>query len=279
MLLKTLLKIGIDRLQTNSTTPIADAQYLLAYTIKKDRIFLLTWPEKIIDDLCQKKFFELIEKRRLGWPVAYLIGTQSFWSFELTVTPDTLIPRPETEHLVVCALEKLNTHCAYQIVDLGTGSGAVGLAIAKERPCAEVFATDKSTAALRVAKLNACQLAIQNIHFYQGSWCKALPMHLYDLIVSNPPYIARTETDLLSPEVYFEPSSALFSEEEGLKDIHSILEQSLNYLKPNGWLLIEHGFSQAQKVRLLFEKVGFQEVFTRKDYSGHERVTGGKRYI
>lgn len=275
MILNLLLQKGIANLEGKTPTKAQDAACLLAYVLKKSPLFLIMYPEQVIDESLQEAFLALIEKRSQGCPIAYLTGQQPFWSMELRVTSDTLIPRPETEHLVEAALEKIPTQASYQIADLGTGSGAVGLALAKERPGSQVFATDQSTAALEIAKWNAKQLAIPNIQFYQGDWCDALPSQRYDVIVSNPPYIAVTEMGLLSPEVHFEPPTALFAEEEGLKAINTILRQAPVYLKSRGWLLIEHGFSQGKKVRALFEQSGFCEVFTQKDYAGHERVTGG----
>lgn len=277
MQLKNLLKSAADRLEHTSQTPLLDAEILLAHALQKPRIFLQTWPYHVVDDATEQKFFELIEKRRAGWPVAYLTGVQSFWSLDLTVNPFTLIPRPETEHLVELALTKLNKNTPYQIADLGTGSGAIGLALAKERPDSQVFATDISETALAVAKQNANQLDIKNIQFFNGSWCEALPHQRYDLIVSNPPYIAEHETALLSPETRFEPAIALFSEKDGLKDIDHILKQAPLYLKPDGCILIEHGFSQGKSIRTLFERAGFNNVFTERDYNNHERITGGRK--
>ena len=273
--MKTLLKSATDCLAHISQTPLLDAEILLSHALQKPRVFLHTWPCYVVDDATEQKFFELIEKRRAGWPVAYLTGIQSFWSLDLTVNPDTLIPRPETERLVELALARLNKNTSYQIADLGTGSGAIGLALAKERPESQIFATDISEAALAVAKQNAKQLDIKNIQFFNGSWCEALPRQRYDLIVSNPPYVASHETALLSPETRFEPSIALFSEKDGLKDIDHILKQAPLYLKPDGCILIEHGFLQGESVRSLFKRAGFNSVFTERDYNGHERVTGG----
>ncbi len=276
MQLKTLLKSATDTLHATSPTPQLDAEILLAHALKKPRTFLLASPFYLLEDSVQQYFLNLIEKRRVGQPVAYLTGSQPFWSFDLTVSEDTLIPRPETEHLIELALERLDKTAACRVVDLGTGSGAIGLAIAKERPNCQVFATDISEAALKIAELNAKQLDIKNIGFYQGDWYHALPTQSYDLIVSNPPYIAAQEISLLSTEVHFEPVVALFSEENGLKDISIILKQAPLYLNPNGFALIEHGFLQGESVRSLFSTAGFKEIFTEQDYSGHERVTRGK---
>jgi release factor glutamine methyltransferase len=278
MPLKILLKSAADVLRQTSQTPLLDAEILLAHVLQKPRSFLQGWPLHQIDDATEQHFLGLIKKRQKGWPVAYLTGFQPFWSFNLTVDQSTLIPRPETEHLVELALEKLDKNTTYQIADLGTGSGAVGLAIAKERPHSQIFATDMSESALKVASGNASRLGIKNIRFYQGDWCMALPNQFYDLIVSNPPYVAAHEALLLSAETRFEPAMALFAKENGLKDIGCILNQVPFYLKPGGYVLVEHGFSQGEQVRSLFEKAGFTKVFTEQDYSGHERVTGGVLY-
>lgn len=272
---KTLLKSTASLLQTVSQTPRFDAEILLAHLLQKPEIFLHAWPDYVVDDNTANRFFALIEKRRMGWPVAYLTGIQPFWSLDLTVNQSTLIPRPETECLIELALSKLHRNTAYQIADLGTGSGAISLALAKELPDSQIFATDISEAALDVARLNARKLNINNVQFFQGSWCDALPRLDYDVIVSNPPYVARHESQLLSIETQFEPDTALFSDENGLKAIHAILTQALSYLKSGGFILIEHGFSQGKQVRAMFKDKGFTCVFTERDYSNHERVTGG----
>lgn len=294
-MLSKILKIAVDTLFHTSKTPLFDAEILLAHVLNKPRIFLHAWPMHKINKKQKDDFFELIKKRNDGCPVAYLTGTQEFWSMNFVVNEATLIPRPETEHLVESALTKLDKKANYQIVDLGTGSGAVGLSIAKELPKSQVFATDISQAALDVARLNANQLNIKNIQFYQGNWYDALPSQIchvapafagvnsgwhpakYDLIVSNPPYVSLNEVSLLSKEVEFEPYIALFSEENGLKDIQYILHHAHAYLKRGGYLLIEHGFLQGEFVRSLFETAGFKEIFTCRDYAGHERISGGCR--
>lgn len=270
--IKTLLETGYQHLSSQT-----DVQYLLSYVLKKDRSFLYRWPSYVVETPVSQAFHALIIKRKQGWPIAYLTQKQPFWSLDLTINSSTLIPRPETEHLVEVALSKIDTGQICQIVDLGTGSGAVGLALAIERPESEIFATDISEAALDVARYNADQLATQNVRFYAGDWYQALPKgQQYDLIVSNPPYIAQDERHLLSKEVYFEPLIALFSEEGGLKDIRRIIKEAPYYLKKGGWLLLEHGFLQAEKVRCLLKQRGLQSIFTQKDYAGHERVTGGQ---
>lgn len=274
MLLKAL-KTGVDILSHTSKAPLIDAEILLAHVLQKPRIFLHTWPDRNLSDEENCCFLDLLNRRKTGIPIAYLTGFQPFWSFNLMVNETTLIPRPETEHLVELALSKLDKNRAYQVVDLGTGSGAVGLAIAKERPKAQIFATDISHDALDIAMRNANALNINNIQFYQGNWCDALPANAYDMIVSNPPYVALNEVSLLSPEVHFEPSTALFSGENGLTDMAYILHQAKHYLKSGGYLFVEHGFSQGEEVRLLFETAGFEEIVTYLDYSGHERVSSG----
>lgn len=274
--IQRLLTQAILRLTECSQTPQRDAESLLSDVLKKPRTFLYAWSDQAVSNEVKEAFFERIDKRRAGYPMAYLLGRQSFGSFDLFVNEATLIPRPETEQLVACALEKLNEHSAYRIADLGTGSGAIGLTIAKARPSSHVFATDISPEALSVAKKNAEQLHIANISFYQGNWCDALPKLAYDLIVSNPPYIAANEMHLISPEVHFEPTLALFADENGLAAIRCLLLQVPNYLKPQGYFLLEHGFAQGKSVRSLLAFAGFVEIFTWRDEAGHERVTGGK---
>ena len=253
--------------------PKLDAELLLANTLGKNRTWLKTWPEKALSSTELESFVAFIMRRKAGEPVAYLLGKQDFWTFTLKVTSATLIPRPETEHLVEFALSKIPTSEPYQIVDLGTGTGAIALAIASERPQATVIGLDISEQALTVAEHNRQQLKIQNVSFQQGHWLRNWSEQKLDMIVSNPPYIDADDEHL--KDLTFEPISALVAGDNGLADIVEITEQAQQHLKPSGWLIFEHGFEQGQAVRHIMQQQGFIDVMTLADYAGLERVTAG----
>jgi release factor glutamine methyltransferase len=215
-------------------------------------------------------------RRAAGEPLAYLTGRREFWSLDLAVTPDVLIPRPETELLVELALQRIPRNVKVDIADLGTGSGAIALALAHERPLTRVLATDASAATLTVARDNAARLRNGNIEFAQGDWCAALGNRKFDLIVSNPPYIADKDAHLQQGDLRFEPRAALASGADGLDAIRVIVHGAPAHLKPGAWLMFEHGHEQGLAVRDLLEKSGFVEVFTERDLEGRERVTGGR---
>jgi len=251
---------------------VLDAEILLAGILKSNRAHLHAFPEKILTENEIAEYEHLCSARQNGWPVAYLLHSQSFWTLDLEVTPDTLIPRPETELLVETALQHV-AHDGSLIADLGTGSGAIALALASERPNLRIHATDISREALHVARKNATRLGL-SIVFHKGDWLQALPEMLFDVIVSNPPYIAAGDSHLAA--LQHEPQLALVSGSDGLSAIRKIVSGSGKYLQQDGWLFIEHGFDQAKEVRNLFEKAGFIGIFTKRDLSGQERVTGGK---
>ncbi len=237
------------------------------------KTWLLTWPEKMLTQEQSQQFNHFLSLRSQGMPVAYIIGQKDFWSFTLEVTPDTLIPRPETEHLVEYALEKIPLTDKCQILDLGTGSGAIALAIASERHNAQLLATDFSQQTLKIAKKNAQALKLNNISFCQSSWFKNIPQQQFDIIVSNPPYIAENDPDLEANVRRYEPAAALLSGSNGLADISEIIEQSQAYLKPGGWLLFEHGYKQAEAVQALFQSSKFIHISTLNDLNHLPRVT------
>lgn len=253
-----------------------DAELLLAYTLNKRREFLLTWPETELTESEQQKFSSLLELRAQGYPLAYLVGSKAFWDFKLTVNSDVLIPRPETELLVELTLEYLGPG-RHLVADLGTGSGAIALALAKERESWQLVATDNSEAALRIAKLNAENLGLKNIEFRQGSWLDALKEEqskvLYDAIISNPPYIDAGDEHLSQGDLRFEPRQALVAGQRGLADLKQIVIESREKLKTGAMLLMEHGFQQGEAVRQLFAQSGYNEIRTHKDLAGLERVT------
>lgn len=253
-----------------------EAEILLAHVLNQPRSFLHTWPESILTNAQAKQLAGFMERRLNKEPIAYIVGHHEFWSLDLLVTPETLIPRPETELLVESVLSKLGDQTSdIKIADLGTGSGAIGLALASERPLWKIFATDISAKTLTIARENAKRLALQNISFYQGHWCSALPCRDFNVIVSNPPYIAEAEWHGYSTHLAFEPRHALLSGRDGLDAIQEITQLSRNYLRLSGYLLIEHGFLQGLAVRELFAKAGFSDICTLRDLSNQERVTLG----
>lgn len=254
----------------------SDAESLLAQVLQVNRAYLFAYPEKILSALETKTFDEKIKKCAAGEPVAYLTGRREFWSQTLKVTPDTLIPRPETECLVETLLTCLTKPNA-RVADCGTGSGAIAIALALEKPHWEIHATDLCQKALNVAFENVKTLGISTVSFHQGDWCLALPNKLFDAIVSNPPYLAADDPHLLS--LQFEPTKALVAGPGGLEAIAQMIRQAEGYLAPGGWLLLEHGYQQGESVRSLLARAHYAEITTFKDLSGHERVTQGRRPI
>lgn len=268
MQIKELLKITkINRM---------DAEILLAHMLHVSRTFLLTYPEYELSAQQYKQWLLLEEKRYQGEPVAYLTGKREFWSLDLKVTPDTLIPRPETELLVETVLNTLHQGDTLTIADLGTGSGAISLALAKERPLWRLHATDFSDKALAVAQNNAQQLNIHNITFYLGCWYEALTQRDYAAIVSNPPYIAENDVHLIQGDLHFEPKLALQSGPEGLTAIQSLITKAPLYLRNSGWLFLEHGYTQQTAIQEMFYARGFQSVVTYLDINQHPRITIGQ---
>lgn len=259
----------------DSDSPRLDAEVLLACVLQQSRSHLLAWPEKRPTGAQHAAFRQLLQRRRNGEPVAYLTGEREFWSLPLAVTTDTLIPRPETETLVELALEKIPTDSPQLVVDLGTGSGAIALAIASERPRATVIATERDAAALAVAKGNAQSLGITTVSFRSGHWCEPLDDLQANLIVSNPPYIATTDPHLTQGDVRFEPRGALAAGPTGMDDLTAIAACACRHLKPGGWLLMEHGFDQGESARQLLEDKGFSQVSDHSDSASLARVIAG----
>ena len=223
-----------------------------------------------------RRFHELVERRLAGEPVAYLTGRRGFWSLDLAVTPETLIPRPETELLVELALERVPEETSARLLDMGTGSGAIALALARERPGAEVTATDRSAGALEVASRNALGHDIANVRFVQGDWYQPVAGARFDLIASNPPYIADGDAHLARGDLRFEPAGALSSGRDGLDALRVIAGGAAAHLQPGGWLLVEHGLEQGAAVRALFVAAGLESVETARDLEDRERVTFGR---
>jgi len=254
----------------------AEADLLLAHALGRSRSWLLAHGDDDIAADDAARFTGLVERRAAGEPVAYLTGSRGFWSLELAVTPATLVPRPETEWLVELALARIPADAETRIADLGTGSGAIALAIAKERPRARVVATDASGPALDVARENARRNRIGNVEFRQGDWYAPLAGESFDLIASNPPYIALGDPHLDEGDLRFEPRSALLSGADGLDAIRAIVSDAPSHLRAGGWLLLEHGWEQGEAVRALLRDAGFFDIATERDLEGRDRVTLGR---
>lgn len=270
-----LLAQAAGRLGTPSAR--LEAEVLLAACLDKPRSHLHAWPERHVETQERTRFAALIGRRFEGVPVAYLLGQREFWSLPLTVTPDTLIPRPETETLVSLALENMPANGRLRVADLGTGCGAIALAIARERPLSEVIATDVSSAALAVAKTNAAQLGLTNVRFVAGSWCQALSTSAFDHILSNPPYVAETDCHLREGDARFEPRTALAAGPEGMDELRRLIACARDCLRRDGWLTLEHGHDQGERVVRLMKAQGYREVRDHADSSGLSRVTTGRR--
>ncbi len=259
-----------------TTIPRQDAELLFAHALGRDRAWLFAHATDTLAAGEADAFEALVARRAAGEPVAYLTGRRGFWTLDLEVTPDTLIPRPETEVLVELALQRLDPDGPARVADLGTGSGAIALAIASERPLAAVVATDASKAALAVAVRNAQAHGLRNVWFRRGHWCQALGGGRFDLIASNPPYIALGDPHLGQGDLRHEPAAALSSGSDGLDAIRAIAADAPGHLVPGGWLLLEHGADQGPAVRDLLEAAGLAEVHTVPDLEQRDRVTLGR---
>lgn len=254
----------------------AEAELLLAHVLARPRAWLFAHADDDLDAGGWRRFGELLQRRRDGEPVAYLLGCRGFWSLDLQVTADTLVPRPETERLVELALARLDARCESQVLDLGTGSGAIALAIAGERHRARVTAVDASADALAVAQRNASALGLDAVRFRLSDWYSALAGERFDLIASNPPYLAEDDPHLALGDLRFEPRLALVSGRDGLDALRRIVDGAPAHLVDGGWLLVEHGMEQGAAVRALFAAAGFAVVETACDLELRERVTFGR---
>ena len=278
MNLQHLWRWMVTALTATSTTPDLDAELLLSKYLQLSSAQLYSYAATIELPLSQQQTIEAAVKRRLtGEPMAYLLGEQEFWSLSLEVNNAVLIPRPETELLVELLISYYDGN-EKKVADLGTGSGAVALALASERPAWKIIATDYSKQALQVAQRNLRRYQYLNIELRQGSWCDAFNEgELFHAIVSNPPYIAMNDPHLQSElGLCFEPKSALISGENGLSDLIAIIYQASYHLYPGGHLIVEHGYNQASSVRQLFVNYGYHSVIEYKDLAGQQRVTSGK---
>ena len=275
--LRSLAQTLIEAAQTlGGESARAEAELLLAHALGQSRSWLYAHADATLSDAQASAFRLLIERRRRGEPVALILGVREFWSLQLTVTPDTLIPRPETELLVELALRHMPSGIRSRVLDLGTGTGAIALALARERPLAELTAIDADERTLAVAQGNAARLGLGRVRFLPGDWFAAVAGERYDLIVSNPPYIADDDPHLLRGDLRFEPRAALASGVDGLDAIRVIAANSPRHLRAGGRLLLEHGLAQGRAVRELLISAGFAGVETHPDLEGRDRVTSGR---
>ncbi|MFD1384167.1 peptide chain release factor N(5)-glutamine methyltransferase [Rhodanobacter aciditrophus] len=276
MTIDTLLKQAYGRLDTLSDTAQLDAQLLLAHIMGVSTTYFFTWPDKSVCDAHQVGFETLLARREKGEPIAYILGEQDFWSLSLETSAHTLIPRADTERLVEVALDLL-PQGAGSILDLGTGTGAIALALAKEWSASKVMGVDYQAEAVALSQSNAIRNDVSNAEFRQSNWFSevkdAAP---FELIVSNPPYIDPEDEHLTQGDVRFEPLTALIAQEKGMADIRHIVSQSKDYLVKKGWLMFEHGYDQGSAVRSLLEIHGFEEIATYQDLGGNDRVTVGR---
>ncbi|MFM8332724.1 MAG: peptide chain release factor N(5)-glutamine methyltransferase [Candidatus Methylumidiphilus sp.] len=272
------MQAATAQLEKISDTPRLDAEVLLAQATGKTRTYFRAWPEKQLTAAEQSLFQTRLAERLHGRPIAHIVGSREFWSRDFWVTADTLIPRPDTELLVELALARVAPDAVAHIADLGTGSGAVAVTLALELPQAHVTALDISLAALNVAERNAAHWGAKTIRFVQSDWFAALPTgERFDLIVSNPPYIAAADPHLSQGDLRFEPLAALASGADGLDAIRRIVSAAPAWLKPGSWLLFEHGWDQAAAARGLLAAAGFVQVESFVDLQGHGWVSGGRR--
>ncbi|MDT8427502.1 MAG: peptide chain release factor N(5)-glutamine methyltransferase [Pseudomonadales bacterium] len=270
-----LLRQASQRIDGGDTGRL-DAELLLAKVLACSRTHLYAHPERLLNPAEQLAFAALLERRIAGEPVAYLLGTRPFWTFDLLVNRDVLIPRPETELLVELAMALPDLPPRALVADLGTGSGAIALALASENADWHLVASDRSAKALQVARHNAGKLGLDNISFVQADWCQPWAGQAFDMLVSNPPYVETGDPHLQQGDLRFEPMSALVAPVAGLADLTTLCRQAGACLKPGAWLLLEHGFGQGADVRGLLQENGYGEVATHRDLGGNERVTLGQ---
>ena len=273
--IKEGLQTASAELIPHSDTPALEAEILLMSVLEKPRSYLHAWPEKTLNNTEMEKYEQCINQRIAGEPIAHITGEKEFWSLPLRITPDVLIPRPETELLVEVALRYIPEHTRLEIADLGTGSGAIAIALASERPYCRITATDKSAKALELARQNARKLELENIRFIISDWCAELKDQTYDMIVSNPPYIAENDPHLNQGDLPREPRLALTSGADGLDDIRVIIDEARQSLKPGGRLIIEHGYDQEAAVKQLLASAGYINITCHYDPAGLPRVSTG----
>ncbi len=261
-------------LEGASDSPRLDVEVLLCHVLNQPRSYLYAWPERTVDNVQRGRFQALLHRRQQGEPVAHLTGVKEFWSLPLQVNTSTLIPRPETELLVQLTLDLPLPETA-SVLDLGAGCGAIALALAHERPRWRVTGVDKVEDAVKLAEQNRRHLGLNNAAFFESNWFASIPAQLFDVVVSNPPYIPVTDSHLHEGDVRFEPRSALVADDNGYAAIRHIIDTTRNWLVTGGWLLIEHGFDQSPTVRELLRMGGYRDIATATDLAGVERVTRG----
>ena len=277
MNIRQALQQASRQLADSSPSAMLDSQVLLTYVLQCNTAHLAAWPEKTLGDAQLADFLQLLKQRQQGVPVAHLTGSREFWSLEFSVDDSTLIPRPETETLVEFILEQFDDVDRLKLLDMGTGTGAIAISIAKQKPDWQIIASDISEQALALAINNSSDNQTTNVTFVHSNWFDAIAQDDFDIIVSNPPYIASDDPHLSQGDVRFEPQSALSSGETGMDDIEHICSQAKHHLLKNGWLIVEHGYNQKRQVSDYFIRNGFKEIEQRQDLSGHTRMTAGKK--
>jgi release factor glutamine methyltransferase len=271
-----LLQDSAERLKSSSRSARLDAELLLAHALGWQRVRLFGDSDQVVRPEIAQRFRDMIEERHAGRPVAQLVGSREFWSLLINVTPATLVPRPETEMLVECALNRIPADEPGTLLELGTGSGAIALALATERPAVSVTATDLSEEALKVARYNASTLKLPNVAFRFGDWYKAAADNQFDTLVCIPPYVTDQDWMLNQFELGHEPAMALRAGRDGLLCLKPVVAEAPAHLKPGGWLLVEHGFRQGPVAARLFQEAGFSAIATYRDLPGKPRVTEGQ---
>ena len=277
MNIQLALRQASKALAGSSPSAILDAQVLLTHVLRCNTAHLAAWPEKTLSDAQLADFQKLVKQRRQGVPVAHLTGSREFWSLDFSVDNSTLIPRPETETLVEYLLDNFGNREYLKLLDMGTGTGAIAISIATERPCWEIVASDISEQALELARQNCSRHDTSNVTLIHSDWFQNIDTENFDIIISNPPYIASDDPHLSQGDVRFEPQSALSSGVTGMDDIEHLCSQAKNYLLQDGWLIVEHGYNQKQLVAECFVKNGYIEINQQQDLSGHTRMTAGKK--